>query len=49
MLEVDDSVDEQRVARIGKAKKDLLMTAPWRGEEDDESHKLQVALKNLFN
>ncbi|KAK1565530.1 hypothetical protein Q3G72_028882 [Acer saccharum] len=40
MLEVDDSVDEQRVARIGKAKKDLLMTALWRGEEDDESHKL---------
>ncbi|KAK1583992.1 hypothetical protein Q3G72_028947 [Acer saccharum] len=41
MLEVDDSVDEQRVVRIGKAKKDLLMTALWRGEENNESHKLQ--------
>ncbi|KAK4850281.1 hypothetical protein QYF36_005346 [Acer negundo] len=29
-------------ARVGKAKKDLLITAPWRREEDDESHKLQV-------
>ncbi|KAK1554809.1 hypothetical protein Q3G72_017600 [Acer saccharum] len=44
---VDNSVDEQRVERMGKAKKDLLMTAPWKGEEDDESHKLQATSEQL--